>query len=86
MERDVCISDTPSQKEMDIDSHNGYIRSLRLNYQHDKCGTINTLTRDLAEFIEKDPKSQMKLSCFKCRKKFPIQEFVWAHTNKRVGT
>lgn len=67
----------------------GFVRPVRTGYIHDKCGTLTTMGRSLAETYAIDPSFYSGTFCCGCGAHFPVGEdgeFVWDGTNERVGT
>jgi hypothetical protein len=50
------------------------------------CGTVTTMSSELAETYARDPKFYGGTFCCGCGKHLPVDEFVWAGTNERVGS
>ncbi len=51
------------------------------------CGSMTTMTDDLAETFARDPSYYGGGTfCCNCRKHLPLEEFVWEGTNERVGS
>jgi hypothetical protein len=67
----------------------GFVRPVRAGYIHDKCGTLTTMGRSLAETYARQPSFYSGTFCCGCGAHFPVGEngeFVWDGTNERVGT
>lgn len=67
----------------------GFVRPLRLTYQHLVCGGITTMSRPLAETYAANPGFYGATYCVDCQKHRPVGangEFVWAGTDIKVGT
>lgn len=67
----------------------GFIRPLRRSYQHLVCGTITTMGLAIAETYARDPKFYGGTYCAGCKEHYPVGEkgdFIWAHTDEKVGT
>ena len=66
----------------------GFVRPVRDSYRHEKCGTVTTMGRALAETYARDPKFYGATMCVGCGSHFPVGEhgqFVWLD-GSRVGT
>lgn len=66
----------------------GFVRPVRDRYVHQKCGTVTTMGRALAETYARDPYFYSGTFCCSCRAHFPVGEdgeFVWEDGTK-VGT
>lgn len=62
----------------------GFVRPVRESYVHEKCGTLTTMGRALAETYARDPHFYSGTFCAGCRSHFPVGEsgeFVWADSN-----
>lgn len=67
----------------------GFVRPVRRSYVHLKCGTKTTMGQTLAETYARDPHFYGGTFCCGCGAHFPVGpdgEFVWDHTNEKVGT
>ena len=70
----------------------GFVRPVRSRYQHvgspehDGCNHVTTMGRAIAETYARDPGFYSGTFCCYCGKHFPLDEFVWADTDIRVGT
>lgn len=67
----------------------GLVRPVRRTYRHLKCGTTTTMSQDIAETYARDPKFYSGTFCVGCGGHFPVGaagEFVWDHTDEKVGT
>ena len=52
----------------------------------DGCGTTTTMGDALSETYARDPKFYGATFCCHCNKHLPVEEFVWAGTDKLVGS
>lgn len=50
------------------------------------CKTVTTMARALAETYARDPHFYGFTYCVQCQRHLPIDEFVWAGTQERVGS
>lgn len=41
------------------------------------CGTVTTMSREIAETYARNPKFYQSTFCLKCRKHIPVREFTW---------
>ena len=67
----------------------GFVRPVRCSYVHEKCGTVTTMGRALAETYARDPGFYSGTFCVGCRAHFPVGaegEFRWDGTGDKVGT
>ncbi len=71
----------------------GFVRPVREEYQHLKCGTVTSMGRAIAETYARDPKYYGSTFCIHCRNHRPVGpdgEFVWLDkgqvTQEKVGT
>ena len=63
----------------------GFVRPVRSSYIHEKCGTLTTMARPLAETYARDPYFYLGTFCVGCGKHFPVGEegeFVWEDGTK----
>lgn len=72
----------------------GFVRPLRHEYQHEKCGTVTYMNTMIAETYARQPDFYGGTYCVGCHGHFPVGaegEFVWVDgagriTNEKVGT
>ena len=71
----------------------GFVRPVGFAYWHDRCGTVTSMTRDIAETFARDPKFYGTTFCVQCGGQFAIGrngQFFWMDggevTNEKVGT
>ena len=50
------------------------------------CDTVTTMGQAIAETYARDPRFYSGTFCVSCREHFPLDQFVWAGTNERVGS
>jgi hypothetical protein len=50
------------------------------------CGTVTTMAQDIAETYARDPKFYGSTYCMACRRHLLVAEFVWEHTDIRLGS
>lgn len=57
----------------------GFVRPVRYEYVHDKCGVATTMNSKIAETYARDPKFYGSTFCVgsKCKTHFPVGEFKW---------
>jgi len=55
----------------------GFVRPVRRNYQHTKCGVVTKMGLSLAETYARDPKFYSGTFCAGCGAHFPVGEFTW---------
>lgn len=66
--------------------HKGFVRPVRNSYVHLPCGTVTTMSDDLAETYARDPKFYSGTFCSYCRTHFPLDQFCWKGTSEVVGS
>ena len=64
----------------------GFVRPVRRTYMHLLCGTETTMGIALAETYARDPGFYSGTFCVHCKAHFPLDQFVWARTQIKVGT
>jgi hypothetical protein len=64
----------------------GFVRPVRRTYTHLICRTDTTMGLALAETYARDPGFYGGTFCCTCRAHFPLDEFVWAGTDNKVGS
>lgn len=67
----------------------GFVRPVRRQYKHLKCGGVTTMGTTIAETYARDPFFYSGTFCCHCREHFPVGEdgeFVWYGTDDKVGT
>ena len=64
----------------------GFVRPVRHEYRHIKCGTVTTMGRAIAETYARDPGFYGATFCCGCGAHFPVSEFVWDKTSDPVGS
>lgn len=72
----------------------GFVRPVRQNYRHLKCGVSTWMSRDIAETYAREPHFYGATFCAQCRGHYPVGEngeFVWIDehgqdTEEKVGT
>lgn len=64
----------------------GFVRQVRRSYVHTKCGTLTTMSRDIAETYARNPKFYGATFCCGCRTHLPVSEFTWDGTTEPVGS
>lgn len=68
---------------------NGFVRPVRQEYKHLKCGSVTRMGLALAQTYAKTPDYYNGTYCVVCQGHFPVGpkgEFVWKDTEERVGT
>ena len=71
------------------DRDKGFVRPVRMSYQHEKCGGITSMPRKIAETYAAQPEFYGSTFCCNCGGYFPIGvngEFVWVDTAEKVGS
>ena len=72
----------------------GFVRPVRRAYQHLSCGSVTTMSQDIAETYARDPSFYGATFCVRCRTHLPVGasgDFVWIGadglaTSEKVGT
>ena len=64
----------------------GFVRPVRSDYVHDKCGTRTVMGRAIAETYARNPEFYSGTFCCGCGTHFPVSEFKWDGTDERVGS
>jgi len=64
----------------------GFVRSVRHDYVHQKCGTLTRMAKSIAETYARDPSFYNGTFCVGCRGHFPLAEFRWDGTDEAVGS
>ena len=62
-----------------------FVQPVRDSYVHeDGCGWTTTMGEKLAESFARDPAQYGKTFCSKCGDYYPLDEFTWEGTDKRL--
>lgn len=64
----------------------GYVRPLRLQYVHQKCGVATTMALIIGQTYARDPKFYGATYCCGCQKHLPVDEFNWTDDGTVVGS
>lgn len=65
----------------------GFVRPVRRSYVHKPCGTLTTMSQDIAETYARNPAFYSGTFCVGCGKHLPLTEFVWADDpDQQVGS
>jgi len=64
----------------------GFVRPVREVYTHTVCGADTRMSRDIAETFARNPRFYGSAFCIRCRKHFPLDQFVWLGTTEAVGS
>lgn len=71
----------------------GFVRPVRSSYIHalglGGCGTVTRMSQTLSETYARDPRFYGATYCCGCRMHRPVGahgEFLWDHTDEKVGT
>lgn len=68
----------------------GFIRPVRLSYQHLTCGAVTTMHRAIAETYARDPQHYGATFCVRCSRHLPVGvngQFIWDDgSGEKVGT
>ena len=71
------------------DRDKGFVRPVRTSYEHEKCCSITTMPRKIAETYAANPGFYGSTFCCHCKDYFPVGvngEFVWEDTIEKVGS
>lgn len=63
----------------------GFVRPVRHNYIHNRCGSLTTMSQAIAETYARDPYFYSGTFCCACRSHFPLDQFRW-EDGQEVGT
>lgn len=63
----------------------GFIRPVRDAYTHTTCGTVTTMSRDLAQTYARDPHFYGNTYCCACRRHVPVAECTWYEHDGSTG-
>nr|BDD46281.1 hypothetical protein 2 [Gammaproteobacteria bacterium] len=64
----------------------GFVRPVRQQYRHTRCGAVTTMGQSLAETYARDPKFYSDTFCCGCGTHFPVEEFTWEPDGAVVGS
>jgi hypothetical protein len=69
----------------------GFVRPVRTQYRHQRCGEVTTMGLALAETYARDPHFYGGTFCAACREHYPVGEngeFTWVGegAGQKVGT
>lgn len=64
----------------------GYVRPLRKEYRHDRCGEITSVSLMVAEVLASYPRYYASVLCSTCAVQMPVREFRWTEDGHRVGS
>lgn len=64
----------------------GFVRPVRRSYVHITCGTLTSMSQDIAETYARNPKYYGATFCIECRQHLPVCEFVWEGSQEVVGS
>lgn len=92
-EADTTLNENGQQRQYavlsDAERAKGFVRPVRTAYRHLTCGVVTTMSRDLAETYARDPGFYSGTFCVNCSGHYPVGasgQFVWEHTDEKVGT
>ena len=74
-----------SEEELKI----GFVRPLRRTYLHENCGSVTTMSYELAATYACEPNFYGATYCCNCQMHRPVGEngeFVWESDGTKVGT
>jgi len=82
--------DTGKQKDYlvlsDEERMKGFVRPVRFEYIHMKCGGSTRMHREIAETYARNPRFYDGTFCAVCGNHFPIDQFRWSGTDEILGT
>ena len=55
----------------------GFVKPYRTSYQHETCGSVTSMGRELSETYARDPWFYGSTYCVTCSKHRPLSEFHW---------
>ena len=64
----------------------GFIRPVRRSYVHKKCGSLTTMSQEIAETYARSPLFYGATYCVHCQMHLPVSEFTWDADGTTVGT
>lgn len=67
----------------------GFVRPVRTEYRHEKCGGVTRMPSAIAETYARDPAYYGQTFCVDCQAYLPVGkngEFVWLDDKTKVGT
>lgn len=67
----------------------GFVRPVRREYRHDICGSVTTMSQEIAETYARQPHFYGSTYCVNCAKHRPVGpdgEFSWLDDESKVGT
>ncbi len=70
----------------DEERSKGFVRPVRTEYTHLKCGTVTSMSLAIAETYAREPKFYSGTFCVQCREHFPLDQFVWKNSDEQVGS
>lgn len=70
----------------EADRAKGFVRPVRRSYIHLKCGTVTTMSQDIAETYVRSPKFYGSTYCTGCRMHMGVAEFRWEPDGSVVGS
>ena len=69
----------------DLERSKGFVRPFRDAYTHDKCGTVTTMGKAIAETYAREPSFYGSTYCIKCQMHRPLSEFHWYEMDGKAG-
>jgi hypothetical protein len=63
-----------------------FVRPVRKSYIHLTCHKVTKISKEIAETYARQPDFYSATFCSYCATHFPLEEFVWAVTNEKVGS
>lgn len=69
----------------EVERQKGFVRPVRQEYVHKKCGAVTRMGVAIAETYARDPSFYGSTFCVGCGVHRPVGEFVWDGTNTKVG-
>lgn len=64
----------------------GFVRKLREQYRHKKCGTVTRMPFKCAETYAREPRFYGATYCCGCMMHLPVSEFSWLDDGTDVGS
>lgn len=69
-----------------VERDKGFVRPVRREYVHEKCGATTRMGLAIAETYARDPSFYGSTFCVGCGTHYPVKEFLWDGTDIKVGT
>ena len=70
----------------DAERAKGFVRPVRYEYRHGKCGVETVMGLALSETYARDPYFYGSTFCCGCGTHLPVTEFIWSDDGEAVGS